>query len=393
MLSNLLAGDRDLILDKEQPTPTSVEIFAEENGTSKSTSGKVAVIPIQGELMKNDELCEPAGMATIGNWIKEADSDSEVDAILLHIDSPGGTVDGTETLGNIVKNTKKPTVAFVDGLMASAALWIGSNSDRIIASTPNDKVGSIGVMISFADMQPFWEQEGIKFHTINADQSSDKNKVIADALAGDYKSIKAEMLNPLADAFIQQIRNNRPNVADNQLTGKMFFAKDVIGSLVDEIADFDGAIRSALNLVNNYDSNINEKSLAMSGQNIDEKTFMQKVAETFGLKPVEKQKADEAETLRADVLAKADEITRLRAELQETREQNVTAQTELAKANAERETLTAEIERLAALPGAQSIETITETDGKGKADAHVVDDSKGFEANYEAVGKAFGFDV
>ncbi len=81
-----------------------------------------------------------------------AASNPNIAAIVLQIDSPGGEVSGTQQLADVIKSVQKPVVAFVDGMMASAALWIGSAADEIIASTPQDIIGSIGTMMSFGDM-------------------------------------------------------------------------------------------------------------------------------------------------------------------------------------------------------------------------------------------------
>jgi len=207
-----------------------------------SQKGDIAIIPIVGALTKYSEMCGAAGMQKIGAWVQNADANPNIKGIILRIDSPGGTVDGTEQLANIVKETKKPIVAFVDGMMASAAMWIGSACDEIIAGLPNDQIGSIGVMISFADMQPALEAQGVKFHNINADQSSEKNKTFQDAREGNYDAIKKEILNPIAELFIETIKNNRPNVKKEELTGKMFFVKDLKGSLIDEVGDFNYAV-------------------------------------------------------------------------------------------------------------------------------------------------------
>jgi ClpP class serine protease len=97
---------------------------------------------------------------------------------------PGGTVDGTEALANSVKSVEKPVVTFVDGLMASAAFWVGSQADEIIASTDTDEIGSVGVLLSFADLQPYWESLGIKFHKLVASTSPDKTKIWEDLRTG-----------------------------------------------------------------------------------------------------------------------------------------------------------------------------------------------------------------
>jgi protease IV len=252
LLSIILNHQQNELQIEESPKISAVSKNGYKYDNLESApSGSAAIIPIVGELMKYDQLCGPVGTKTIGKWIVEADQHPKINAIVLNIDSPGGTVDGTETLENIIKATKKPIVAFIDGMMCSAALWVGSAADIIIASTPHDEIGSIGVMVSFADVQPYYEKMGIKFHTIRAEQSKEKNEVFYQALAGNYDKIKKEMLNPLADAFIETIRTNRPGTTKEQYTGKVFFAKDVLGSLVDGIGNLDYAVNYALSLIEN----------------------------------------------------------------------------------------------------------------------------------------------
>ncbi len=218
----------------------------------EAPKGSIAVIPVRGPLMKDDEQdCGvlSAGMDTLGTRVQEADQHPNISGIILYIDSPGGTVDGTQAFADKVKACKTPVVTFIDGLMASAALWIGSSASRIIAQNATTEIGSIGVMVQFADMQPMWEQEGVKFHRINADQSRDKNKTFTDALNGDYSGIKNEQLNPLAEQFIAAVKANRPNLPDSVFTGKVFFAEDALSlGLIDEIGSLDVAIAAVNSL-------------------------------------------------------------------------------------------------------------------------------------------------
>ena len=211
-----------------------------------SNSNSIAVIPVRGTLMKEDESdCEyfQAGMRTLSERVLEADRDPNVIGIILYIDSPGGTVDGTKAFSETIKSCKKPTVAFVDGIMASGALWIGTSARCVIAQNSTTEIGSIGVMVAFADMQPVWEKEGVKFHRINADQSKDKNKNFTDALAGDYAGIKKEELNPLADQFIAAVKANRPNISNSVFTGKVYFAEEALSlGLIDQIGSFETAV-------------------------------------------------------------------------------------------------------------------------------------------------------
>ena len=218
------------------------------SGFDKAPEGSVAVIRVRGTLMKEDQDCGPIGMESIGEIIKSADAHHNINAIVLHIDSPGGTVDGTEALASIVKGTQKPIVAFIDGMMASAAFWIGSSADERIASTDTDEVGSVGVLSSFADVQPYWESLGIKFHTITASTSPDKVKMWEDVRAGKYDQYRKEVLDVIDEKFMAAVKENLPNIKDDHLTAKLYFARDVMGIMVDSIGTLDDAILRASEL-------------------------------------------------------------------------------------------------------------------------------------------------
>lgn len=230
------------------------------NSLSNSDAGSIALIPISGPIMKEDN-CGDAGTATRAEQIKQADANPNISAIILKIDSPGGAVDGTQQLAEVIKATNKPVIAFVDGMMASAALWIGSAADEVIASTAQDIIGSIGTMISFADMRPAMEAQGIKFHEVYADKSTDKNGIFKAAMNGDYKPLKEQMLNPLNEVFISTVKANRQGKFDlekeNIFTGKTYMANDALKyGLVDSIGNMDYAIERAKELSKNTQSNL-----------------------------------------------------------------------------------------------------------------------------------------
>ena len=252
MLSPMIATLFDNRLEFEKGDPILPEVRTIGSGSASGSSSErsygISIISIKGAMTKDDQYCGPAGMATMGNWVKSADDDSNVDAIILKLDTPGGTVVGTEEFGNIIKNTKKPIIAFVDDMCCSGGYWLATQCDEIIANNNHATVGSIGVMMSFMDEQPYLESLGIKFHTIRADQSGDKNKIYDDLRAGKYTDYKAKVLNPLADKFIGIVKDARPGVEDTQIKGDTYFAHTVVGSLVDSIGNLDYAIERAVAL-------------------------------------------------------------------------------------------------------------------------------------------------
>jgi len=369
------------------------------DGYNDSPKGSVAVIPVRGELMKYDEYCGPAGMQTIGKRIVEADNHPNISQIMLLIDSPGGSVDGLITLTNIIKNTKKPITSFIDETAASGAMWLASATDKTIASLETARLGSIGVMLSFADMQPFWELQGVKFHEIYSKHSGDKNKLFSETRKGDYKKIRKEILDPLAVEFRNAIKTNRPNVSDEHLTGKMFFAKDLIGTLVDEIASFEKAIEITSNLAITNKLNINSKTKSMEGLNnlstaAGVETFESQDGGIFlsedQAKLVEKALADykaQLKTANQEIIAVntrlEEETTALNTQLGEANELTASLKEENANLRDENETL----------KGQPAVETTAAVTDKNKESVKESDPNvttgKDFVEDMQAVAEAY----
>lgn len=224
----------------------SAEVDADDY--SPVQSGSVIVIPITGVLTKYDGFCGAPGMMTYGKIIKSAINDSSVDAIVLSIDSPGGQFYGTQTLGDIIESSPKPIVAFIDDCACSGGFWLASKCKAVVANTNNAVVGSIGVMATYIDLQKANEMSGRKEHVINAPQSKDKNLTHKKVMNGDYSAVEAE-LRVIADTFISVVKAGRPKATSDQLTGKTFFASEVIGTLVDSVGSLDSAISLALSFI------------------------------------------------------------------------------------------------------------------------------------------------
>ncbi len=298
----------------------STASYSSWDGFANIPKGSIAIIPLSGPLMKNDQACGPRGMTSLGSIIKEADDSKNIDGIVLKIDSPGGSVDGTAALAEIVANTKKPIIAFADGLIASAALWIGASANEMIAATNKTQIGSIGVLLSFVDVQPALEKLGVNFHQVVADQSKDKTKFWDDLKSGNYTSYKNEVLNPIADDFIAHIKNARPGILDKHLTGKLYFAQDVKGSLVDAIGNFDFAIARMTEIINDNSENSNSNSNT---------TSMSKHKNINAIVGAELQISDEGAFLNVDQLEALEKALKPKAETvkKESASEKVSAET------------------------------------------------------------------
>jgi len=130
----------------------------------------VAVITLRGPLMKFVSSLSPGTSTSFARrQIREAVADDRVKAILLRIDSPGGTVSGTRDLAEDVAaaNKQKPVAAFIEDLGASAAYWIASQAGQVYANA-TAIVGSIGTYAVIWDQSVAAAQAGIIVHVIRA---------------------------------------------------------------------------------------------------------------------------------------------------------------------------------------------------------------------------------
>jgi protease-4 len=208
--------------------------------------GSIAVIPIKGEIFKEDTMCGLRGSKDILEDLKLAESNTNIKSILLVVDSPGGQVSFIDILGDAIKNCSKPVIGYVEGMVASAAYWIISGCSRIIASSSLDRIGSIGTMVAFSDMQPYYESMGVKFHEFYATKSTDKNKDVNEVLDGKYDDYRKNTLDVYNEQFLSTVKANRPALDESTLTGKIYFAPEAISlGLIDEIGTMDYALECA----------------------------------------------------------------------------------------------------------------------------------------------------
>lgn len=176
----------------------------------------VAVIPIHGIIAKRMNLLTrfSGGVSTqlLKRDILTAVADSDVKSIMLDVDSPGGTVDGTEELASTIAEARaaKPIITFTDGLMASAAYWIGSAADMIYISGQTSVVGSIGVVTAHVDYSRYEEKIGVKTTEIYAG----KYKRIASEyspLSSEGRAYLQDQVDYLYSIFVNKVSASRPD--------------------------------------------------------------------------------------------------------------------------------------------------------------------------------------
>ena len=215
----------------------------------------VAVLPIDGVIAKRMNLFSKisGGVSTelVGRDFQAAMGDRQVEAIVLAIDSPGGTVDGTPELGNLIHAARgaKPILACTDGMMCSAAYWIGSAADQVFISSEVAQVGSIGVVAKHLDVSGAEAKSGVKTTEITAG----KYKRAASQygpLTEEGKAVIQEAVDHVYSVFVEDVARNRgvsvAEVLTGMADGRVYNgSKAIEAGLVDGVATLAETIQQA----------------------------------------------------------------------------------------------------------------------------------------------------
>ena len=209
--------------------------------------GSVAVVPVHGALGKNLDAIDKNwfGMADyndIESAMLTASEDPNVSHILMHIDSPGGTVTGLPELAKKIRTIQKPVTSYTEGMAASAAYWLASQADHVLLSE-SASVGSIGVYVALLDQSRWLENAGFKVNAISAGKHK-LDYASFQPLSEDARERMQESVDKWHARFKAEVTLNRSIPAEN-MEGQTFegyeavdagLASGVVNSLSDALS-------------------------------------------------------------------------------------------------------------------------------------------------------------
>lgn len=163
---------------------------------------------VDGFLGSPDSPCYAITSAEDVSWTLEgATNDSKIKAIVFEIDSSGGSPYAAEEIAASMKTVGKPTIAWVRENADSAAYWIASAADTIIAGE-NSEVGSIGVTSSYVDNSKQNAKDGLTYNQLTTGKYKDMGTPDR-ALTADDRSLMLRDLNIILQNFIREVSVNR----------------------------------------------------------------------------------------------------------------------------------------------------------------------------------------
>jgi len=203
---------------------------------------KVAVIPVQGVLSKDGPGWLGSNYDAITDAAEKAAADPSVKRVVLAVDSPGGEVTGLQETASVLAQVAKvkPVSSIVEGMAASAAYWLASQSSDITL-TPSGEVGSVGVRMMHADISKMLEDQGIKvteLYSGNLKTEWSPFKALSEDAIGDMQTRLAATHTDFLNA-VQSGRGDRVSaeMKGNRMGEGRMFGADAAAShgLVDKI--------------------------------------------------------------------------------------------------------------------------------------------------------------
>jgi capsid assembly protease len=215
-------------------------------------SGRVVRVPMVGSISRRESMwTEFFGGVTVEGMLKVlrgVAADDTIGTVLLDMDSPGGSVSGISELAAEVRSLrdKKHVVALANNMMASAAYWIGSQADELIA-TPDALVGSVGVFVMHEDYSAMNERVGLKVNYITAGKykaEANPDQPLSDEARSHLQSI----VDSAYDLFVSDVAKGRgvtaSDVRKNYGEGRVLSAKEAkAAGMIDRVASVEETLR------------------------------------------------------------------------------------------------------------------------------------------------------
>lgn len=214
----------------------------------------VSVLTVDGPITRNGGGCS-YGSIDHRNMMINAANHPLCRGHIFIINTPGGSAwakNDYEQAINYARSQGQPVIAFVDGMCASAGMYLASLCDERYYMHPKDEIGCIGVMASF-----YTQADGSKnqftdetYHELYDPESFDKNREFRDiANDGDSEKLVKELAE-LGVEFRADIKKACPAAKDEHLHGKVFDAEEVKGILMDDQSDFFSCVKRCFDLYN-----------------------------------------------------------------------------------------------------------------------------------------------
>jgi len=211
--------------------------------------GRVAIVYAEGDIVDGEGDATEVGGARFAREIRNLREDSSVKAIVLRVNSPGGSVTASETIQRELRlaHKSKPVIVSMGSYAASGGYWISAYGDRIFAE-PTTITGSIGVFGIQFNLQKLANDHGFTFDSVKTGKYAD-SITIARPLTDDELAVMQRRVDWIYSQFIAKVSEGRKlkaNFVEEIAQGRVWSGAEAkkLG-LVDELGGLNDAIRYA----------------------------------------------------------------------------------------------------------------------------------------------------
>ena len=223
----------------------------------------VSVLTVDGPITRNGGGCS-YGSIDHRDMMMRAANHPLCRGHVFIINTPGGSSwakNDYEQAIQYAHSKGQPVIAFVDGLCASAGMYLAALCDERYYMHPKNEIGCIGVMAAF-----YTEADGSTnkftnetYHELYDPESFDKNKAYRDIANNDDDKELIKVLAELGVEFRADVKKACPKATDEHLHGKLFYTEDVTGILVDGQSTFMEVVQRAFALYDGREQSINRE--------------------------------------------------------------------------------------------------------------------------------------
>ena len=221
---------------------------------SEDSEHKIAVVNVEGVIVDGESYQDEVGGNTVSRLLSEANADKDVKAVVLRVNSPGGSAFASEVIRQEVdalQKAGKPVVVSMGAMAASGGYWISSTADYIVADK-NTITGSIGIFALFPTFEKTVKKWGIYSDGVATSELSDVS--LLRPLSSELNDVFQMEIEYGYDEFLSVVSKGRKlskEEVDKIAQGQVWLGQDAYkNKLVDELGNFDTALNKAIELAN-----------------------------------------------------------------------------------------------------------------------------------------------
>jgi len=221
----------------------------DKNFKKRTSKNKIALVYAEGEIVNGQGSGQQVGGGRLARQLRQLRQDEEIKAVVLRINSPGGSVTASEEIQREVRlsRDKKPVIVSMGDYAASGGYWIATGANHIFAE-PNTITGSIGVFGLQFNVQKLANSNGLTWDVVKTGRYADR-ATISRPKTPQELAIAQKSVNQIYDQFLNKVAESRklPKQKVAQIAqGRVWSGQDAKAlGLVDEIGGIDDAIEYA----------------------------------------------------------------------------------------------------------------------------------------------------